>query len=110
MAKTGFIVVFITASGAAEAEIIATRLLEEKLAACVNTLGGLTSRYWWQGRLETAAEHLLVVKTRQDKLAAVTRRVGELHHDAVPEVIALPITGGSAAYLSWLSETLGPPG
>jgi periplasmic divalent cation tolerance protein len=72
------------------------------LAACVNVIPGITSVYRWQGEVQSDSEWLLVAKSRRDVLADLTRRVQALHSYDVPEVIALPLVGGSEAYLRWL--------
>jgi periplasmic divalent cation tolerance protein len=101
-----FVVVFITTGSQAEADKIATTLLKRRQAACVNIVPGVTSHFWWQDKLETAAEAMLVVKTRENLLPDLIKTVKKLHKDEVPEIIALPITGGDPDYLAWLdSET-----
>ncbi|MDQ7850520.1 MAG: divalent-cation tolerance protein CutA [Armatimonadota bacterium] len=101
------VVVFITASSAEEAQRIGRALLDERLAACVNTLP-VHSAYWWRGTVEEAGETLLLVKTASRLLDALTARVRALHSYSVPEVIALPVVGGSADYLRWVEESLRP--
>ena len=104
--RPSYIVVFITCNGPAEADKIATTLLKRRQAACVNNVPGVTSHFWWQDKLDTAEEHLLIVKTRDNLLPDVIKTVKKLHSNDVPEVIALPIAGGNPDYLSWLeSET-----
>jgi periplasmic divalent cation tolerance protein len=105
-----FIVVYITVSSADEGARIARALVEERLAACVNQLPGIRSTYRWQGKLEQNGEELLLIKTRKDLFAALQQRVCELHSYAVPELIAVPIIAGSAAYLQWLDEQVAPGG
>jgi periplasmic divalent cation tolerance protein len=101
-----FIVVFITTGAPAEAEKIATTLLKRRQAACVNILPAVSSHFWWQDKLEKADEQLLVVKTRENLLPDLIKTVKKLHHDEVPEIIALPVAGGNPDYLAWLdSET-----
>ena len=101
-----FVVVFVTAGTPAEAEKIATTLLKRRQAACVNIVPGVNSHFWWQDKLETAAETMLVVKTRENLLPELIKTVKKLHKDEVPEIIALPIVGGDPGYLAWLdSET-----
>ena len=108
MDEDGPIIVLITAPDAAEARRIADALLTEHLAACVNTLSGVSSRYWWQGRLEEAAEALLIVKSRRPLLDAIIKRVKAMHSYDVPEIIALPIVGGNEGYLKWLASETKP--
>ena len=87
---------------------IATRLVEERLAACVNVVPEITSIYRWQGALETASECLLIIKTRGERLAVLEQRLVELHPYELPEFVAVAVEGGSAAYLEWLVEETGP--
>jgi len=96
------VVVLSTAGSRDEAERIATALVEERLAACVNLVAPVTSVYRWQGAVERAEETLLVVKTRRAHATRVAARIRELHTYELPEVITLPIDGGAAAYLAWL--------
>lgn len=83
---------------------IARSLVEERLAACVNIVPDMTSVYRWEGAIETAAECLLMLKTRGERLPALERRLVELHPYEVPEFVAVPVEGGSAAYLGWVVE------
>lgn len=94
--------VLITAPDAEVGATLARRLVEEELAACVNLVPGVRSIYRWKGEVQDDAEVLLIVKTREDTLPALTARVVALHPYDVPEVIALPIVGGNDAYLAWL--------
>jgi len=102
--KYDHIVVFITAGDSEEAGRIARGLLEQRLAACVNIVGGVDSRYWWRGQLDEAKESLLIVKTKGRLLPEVMASVKKLHSYEVPEIIALPVIGGSDAYLDWLDR------
>jgi periplasmic divalent cation tolerance protein len=97
-------VVLLTAPDAASAEGLARALVDERLAACVNVVPGVRSFYRWEGRVEDAAEWLLVVKTRADRTAALAARVRELHSYELPEVLELAVAGGSAAYLDWVGK------
>jgi len=98
------VVVLVTAGSAEEAARIARALVDERLAACGNVVGPIRSIYRWQGAVEEADEHLLVLKARAADVAALEARVRTLHSYDVPEVIALPVVGGSAAYLAWLAD------
>jgi len=102
---SGAVVVLVTCPDPATGERLAESLLEEKLAACVNLIPGLTSLYRWEGKLCRDAESLLLIKTRHGKLAALTRRVKALHPYALPEIVALPIVQGSTEYLRWLQDS-----
>lgn len=100
----GFIVVYVTAGGAEEAEKLAQTLVSEKLAACVNRIKSVRSVYRWQGKVEQSDEELLIIKTRKEQFGALEKRVRALHSYSVPEIIALPIVAGSAGYLAWLRD------
>ena len=105
---TSAVVVLSTAGSADEAERIATALVEERLAACVNLVPGLTSIYRWQGAVERASEILLVIKTRRARVTALVARLTALHGYDVPEAIVLPIDGGGKPYLAWLLGETAP--
>jgi periplasmic divalent cation tolerance protein len=96
------LVVLITAGSQEEAEKLATILVKEMLAACVNVLPGITSVYRWQGEIQQDREWLLIAKSRREVLDDLIRRVQSLHSYDVPEIIALPLVGGSETYLRWL--------
>jgi periplasmic divalent cation tolerance protein len=81
---------------------LAHALVEERLAACVNLLPGVRSIYRWKGAVEEASEVLLLAKTRAGRVAALAARVRALHPYELPEVVALPVTDGSRAYLRWV--------
>jgi periplasmic divalent cation tolerance protein len=101
-----FLVVLVTVGSSEEGERLARAVVEERLAACVNRLGPVRSIYRWQGSVEQSDEELLLVKTRRDLFERLKARISELHSYSVPEIIALPIVDGSAAYLQWLEEQL----
>lgn len=105
--STRYRLVMVTAP-VAVAEPLAAALVEEGLAACVNIVSSVLSIYRWRGRTEREGEALLLAKSDEGHLAALARRVRDLHPYDVPEVIALPITEGSPDYLSWLAEGLRP--
>lgn len=86
---------------------IAQALVGERLAACVNIVPGLRSVYRWQGKIESADEVLLLIKARREQLAALTARICDLHPHQLPEVIAVEVAGGSAAYLDWIAGQTG---
>jgi len=99
--------VLVTCGSVAEARRIARAVVEVRLAACVNVLpGAVTSIYRWKGKVESARERLLLIKTSRKRLAKLQTTVERLHSYEVPEFIALPITAGSRAYLAWLEEGL----
>ncbi len=88
------------------AEIIAKHLVSQHLAACVNIMPGLTSIYEWQGEIETAQEHLLMIKSRQQQFVAIETAIKAIHPHQVPEIIAVAIEQGSAEYLNWINSCL----
>ena len=100
------VVVLVTAPTAEKAAEIARQVVEEKLAACGNVLPGVRSIYRWQGKVEEAAEALLVLKTARPRFKELADRIVELHPYEVPEVIALPIVAGHDAYLDWIVGSL----
>ena len=97
-------VVLVTAGSQEEADRIATALVTEMLAACVNMIPGVTSVYRWDGEIQRDQEWLLVVKSRHDVLDALVQRVRALHSYDLPEIIAMPVVGGSQDYLRWLDR------
>lgn len=98
------LIVLVTAGSEEEAHKIARGLVKGMLAACVNIVPGITSIYRWQEEIQEDREWLLVVKTRQDVLDEVIRQVQALHSYDLPEVIALPLVGGSQEYIRWLDR------
>lgn len=102
------IVVLLTAANGEEAARLAEMLVAGQLAACVQILPEMESVYRWQGKIERQPEILLLVKTVRSKFAELDRAVRALHSYETPEIIALPIITGSAAYLKWL-DTLDSP-
>lgn len=94
--------IYITAPNHEEALKLAQTLVGERLAACANVQGPITSVYWWDGTLNQDAEVALVLKTRSDLVEALTARVRALHSYDCPCVVALPITGGNPAFLQWI--------
>lgn len=95
-----------TAGSEQEAERIAAALVERRLAACVQVVGPVTSRYRWQGEVETAREWLCTAKTTADRYAELEATIRELHSYDEPEIVATPIVAGSAGYLEWLSRSV----
>jgi periplasmic divalent cation tolerance protein len=86
------------------ADRIAQALVDDRLAACVNVIPGVHSVYRWQGAVERAEEVLLLAKTTNERLQALTARVYSLHPDELPELVAVEVAGGSPAYLAWVAE------
>jgi periplasmic divalent cation tolerance protein len=101
---TDYILVFITASSEKEGEKIASSLVKERLAACVNLIGRMESNFRWKGQICSEREVLLIVKTKDRLFEKLKKRVVELHSYEVPEILALPILAGFEKYLSWVEE------
>jgi len=106
--STDAIAILCTAPDAESAKRIASALVEERLAACVNLVPGLTSYFRWEGKVQREKEVLLVIKTRRAGFDAVAARVKALHPYTVPELIALPIDASTPDYLAWLTENTNP--
>ncbi len=98
------VVVFVTCPNRIVARRVAGSLLKDKLAACVNILPCIESRFLWQGRIQRAAEFLLFIKTPKRFFPKLKRAILCLHPYEVPEIIALPILDGHRPYLEWLSQ------
>ena len=103
---TDKIVILSTCSTDLEAEKLARLLVEERLAACVNIVPRMRSYYRWQGAVESAEECLLVIKSARSLFGPLREALERAHSYEVPEVLALPILGGSAAYLNWMDSNL----
>ena len=104
MKEPSEIIIFITTGTKKEAHRIADLLLNERKAACVNIVPRISSLFWWQGKLDSAQESLLIVKTKASVLNELVRLVKELHSYDTPEIIALPIVGGNQDYLEWIGK------
>jgi periplasmic divalent cation tolerance protein len=102
MKQTGKIVILVTTGTEAEAHKIAELLLTKRKAACVNIVHRVDSSFWWQGKLDSAWESLLIIKTKASLLPEIIGLVKSVHSYTVPEIIALPIIGGSEDYLKWI--------
>jgi len=106
---TDKIIVLVTCGSRKEARKIARALVGRRLAACVSEIGvPIASTYRWKGRVESAKEFLLLIKTNKRRFATVRDAVRKLHSYEVPEIIALPIIAGSRAYLDWVAESVKP--
>jgi len=104
MKGTDRIIVLITAGSEEEAHKIAKLLVNEKKAACVNIVPGVDSLFHWKGKIDSARESLLLVKTRASLLSEIISLIKEIHSYEVPEIIALPIIDGSDESLKWLDS------
>jgi periplasmic divalent cation tolerance protein len=99
------VVVWTTIGSTADGRGMASILVTERLAACVNVLPEMESFYRWKGQVEDDRERQLVIKTTAARVAALKARVHELHDYEVPEFLVTPIVGGSEAYLNWIRES-----
>ncbi|MBN1586996.1 MAG: divalent-cation tolerance protein CutA [Candidatus Omnitrophica bacterium] len=97
----------VTAGSREEGEKIASHLLGEKLAACVNLIPGVQSHYWWEGELARAEETLMLIKTTAGHLEALENALNESHGYEIPEFLALPVDCASGTYAAWLRGCLG---
>ena len=98
------IVVLVTCGSEEEALKIAHALVEDHLAACVNLVSPVRSIYRWDGKIWDEKEWLLIIKTQKSRFEELEKKVKSLHSYAVPEIISLPIIGGSSPYLTWIRE------
>ena len=107
MEKPGYIVVFITVKDPEEAQKVAKALLKRRQAACANIVPEVDSHFWWKDKLDATKESLLIVKTKESLLPELIKSVRRVHSYSIPEIIAIPIIGGSRDYLEWIdSETI----
>ncbi len=103
---TAFRLVLVTAPDLKVARALAKAVLSAKLVACANLVPLIESHYWWQGKLESSAEVLIVFKTTRAKLAALEKLIVSRHPYETPEFIALPLAEGNAKYLAWLTTSV----
>jgi periplasmic divalent cation tolerance protein len=88
------------------AAALAQQLVQERLCACANVVPAVQSFFWWQGKVDTATESLLILKTTAAATAALRARILELHPYSLPEVLELTPTGGEDAYLRWVADSV----
>jgi periplasmic divalent cation tolerance protein len=103
---TDKIVVLTTAGSLEEARGIARTLVERQLAACVNVIPQVESIYRWKGEVETATEHVLIIKTTAEAFSRLRDALAEVHSYEVPECVALAVEEGGASYLNWIGESV----
>ena len=101
--KDDFLMVLCTCPTASAATGIATALLEDELAACINQVSGVNSMYRWKGRIERDEEILLLIKTTAAAFPRVEEMIGKLHPNELPEIVGVPLTAGSNGYLNWIA-------
>jgi len=88
------------------ADAIGTKLLEKRIAACVQTEGPVSSSYWWKSKMETSEEWRCIIKTTEEKYGEVERTIRAFHPYEEPEIVGLPITVGSASFLKWIEDSV----
>ena len=108
MAATDIVLVLTTAPDDERAEAWARTLVEERLAACVNVHGPMTSFYRWKGVVERDAERQVVIKTTRERVATLRERLRELHSYELPEFVVLSVEDGSDEYLKWVVDQTSP--
>lgn len=102
--QTGYLLILSTCPETGVAGDIAEALVAGKLAACVNIVTGIASRFRWQGRIDRVEECLLIIKTTRDRYSDVEKKIRSLHPYELPEIIAVPIAQGLAEYLDWIDQ------
>ena len=98
-----FIIIMVTCPSRKEALDVSGRLLAKRLIACANIMPGVESKFWWKGKLDSAAEVLVMGKTVKKNFKKIETEIKRMHSYEVPEIIAVPITAGSRDYLDWIS-------
>jgi len=101
-----FLLVLTTLPNRAQAEKLSRQILKERLAACINSVKGLESLFWWDGKIDRAKETLLLIKTRTSCFNRLRVFIEKHHPYSVPEIIAVPIRKGNASYLKWLQASV----
>jgi len=102
-----FAVVLVTAPDLKTARALARAALAARLIACANLIPKIESHYWWEGKIESGAETLLILKAAKSKLAALERLIVARHPYETPEFLVLPLSAGNQKYLNWLATTSG---
>jgi periplasmic divalent cation tolerance protein len=106
MASAQAVVVLVTCPTAAVARRLSRALVTGRLAACVTVVGGVTSTYRWQRKVERSREQLLLIKTTRARVEPLRKAILKLHPYRVPEIIALPIVKGHPPYLRWVAQSV----
>jgi periplasmic divalent cation tolerance protein len=101
-----FAIVLVTAPDLKTGRMLAGAALRARLVACANLISGIESHYWWQGKLESSAEILIVFKTQKSRLAALEKLVLAKHPYDTPEILALPLSAGARKYLEWIEKSV----
>jgi len=101
-----YIIVLVTTGTREEAKKITRSLLDQKLIACANILGPVSSLFWWKERINQENEFLVLMKTRSSLFKNLATTIKQMHSYEVPEIIGVPITKGEQSYLEWLNDSL----
>ena len=104
-----FSLVLVTAPDLKTARALAQVALTARLIACANFVPKIESHYWWQGKIESGQEVLLLLKTKKSRLPALEKLILAQHPYETPEFLVLPLTQGSQSYLQWLTDSVSPP-
>jgi len=102
------ITVLVTAPKLITARVLAKAALEARLVACANLIPKIESHYWWQGKMESSAEVLIIFKTTKSKLKALEKLIVAKHPYDTPEFVVLPIIAGNKRYLAWVGASVNP--
>ena len=101
-----YAIALVTAPDMDVARVLAKSILEAKLAACVNLVPGLESHYWWEGKIDSSAEVLMVIKTTRERLQALEKTILAKHPYQTAEFLVVPIEAGADAYLRWIADSV----
>lgn len=99
-------IIFCTCPNQESAQLVANTLVDQQLAACVTILPGSTSVYRWKDKIETSEEHLLIIKSKKAVFTQLEQTILAVHPYELPEIVAVPIISGSAAYLAWIEDNV----
>ncbi len=100
-----FCILLVMCRSTIEADKIASELLKKRIVACASVLPGVTSKFWWNGKINKAREVMLIIKTKNRNFKIAEKEIKLLHSYEIPEIIAVPITAGSEKYLRWIGSS-----
>lgn len=101
-----YTVIFCTCPDVKTAEDISENILQKKVAACVNIINGLTSKYWWQGKIVRDSESLMIIKSKTSHFNRIKELIESSHPYEVPEIIRIAIKDGNEPYLKWIDSSV----